>query len=155
MLQVCLHWPGEYANAARDQHQMSKPHVHFAKLNVAFETELAQRLGVGQTAHDFWHLYRGRYAREMCTCSSGHVCKPLLVYTPACTAPYALLWAPTVLLKAEDDIELLLCYFSACVGGEKVAEHSGERSKAAMLKFLAENSYGDLRPLSSSMSSEL
>ena len=61
-MQVCLHWPGEYAGAARKQRETGDPAV-LAKLNVAFETELVQRLGVGQPAHDFWHLYRGAHER--------------------------------------------------------------------------------------------
>jgi hypothetical protein len=87
--QVCLHWPGEYASAARKQREMSKRPVLFAKLNVGYEADLAQRLGVGQPAHDFWHLYRD---------------------------------------------------------GEKVAEHTGERTEGAMLKFIAASGKSKLTP---------
>lgn len=80
---VCLHWPYEYATAASKQHKMSKKPVLFAKLDVRREADLASKLGVGQPAHDFWHLYRD---------------------------------------------------------GKKVAEHTGERTEGAMLKFIASNS---------------
>ena len=57
--------------------------------------------------------------------------------------------------SAEQHAEFPFETIDIVAGGEKVAEHSGERSKAAMLKFLAENSDDDLRTRSSSRSSDL
>jgi short subunit dehydrogenase-like uncharacterized protein len=82
---------------------MSKPHVQFAKLNVALETELAQRLGVGQPPHDFWHLYRGTLGKR--TLAAEEMSTSL--YTAACVVPYALLSAPIVSTKAEASTEFL------------------------------------------------
>ncbi len=67
----------------------------------------------------------------------------------------AFVWYPTRHRQQSNMLSFPFETIDIVAGGEKVAEHSGERSKAAMLKFLAENSDDDLRTRSSSRSSDL